>query len=866
MRGWFFLLGFAILVVPLFSDQNKSDKDDSRARLILEKKLEKAEWFSLDRYSLEKKLEEVTDWKDRLTLIHLLVNRLTHYDLKEAEMWLIEAKNILDAKDINEEGFIDNLNMRGLLQQRFGNLKASKGYYESALSRAKKKKYLNAETEAYVGISTCYQQRGQLDKALVSLLRCREPLEILEKKPGPLSIKLTRALADCYYGLGVINFYYPNTYPQALKYFQKSLGLRGKRGHFDDKGVSLYWIGETLQNLGKYAEAYGYYNDALENGLKTRNPFLEASADKGKADIFMKRDKDYEKALELYKQSEKRFMEIGVLYQLAAIKRDIGICLKELGRVDEAEEVLSMSLRLADNYGYSTIIRDVAKHLESISQFKGDNEQQENFSKLYMANQKYLAENSMWYGFYRKWLVQHSKDIQGLMYWGLLPAFAFIAIILFLFKKTRWINRELEVSNAQLEEQKQKVEQSLQVLEMLNTIGKEIISSLSIDDIINRVYEHVNSIMDATVFAIGIFKPEQNAMDFLSKEEGENLPPYSFSVSETNRMAILCFKEQKMIKTSDYGAEYSYFLEKKPKPKVGQFFSSHIFLPLTFSPKNGISRKIGVITVQSPAMNAYDDKHVMIFRNIANYAAIALNNANTLKKLKDVMERERELGMLKDQFMYTLSHQYKTPLTSIDLSAQNLCRYLDRMDKQEVDGELEVITRNAERMKQLIDDLMKLGREFKPAVQDLDALCRRVVGEFAGKSTREQRIEYHSKDEPVEVFIDKELVEISLGNLLGNAMKYSGEGTEITVTLEEKAGLAVITVEDQGPGIPGEILKLKDKRFHRGSNARDTDGNGLGLSIVERHTRLLGGTVHYESRSNEGTTVKVSLPVKARTT
>src|SRR6185503_18323733 len=204
-------------------------------------------------------------------------------------------------------------------------------------------------------------------------------------------------------------------------------------------------------------------------------------------------------------------------------------------------------------------------------------------------------------------------------------------------------NRQKQRANVLLEKQKQVIdekatelsiqkdnlEQSYSHVELLGNIGRKITSSLSVEKIIGTVYDNVNLLMDASVFGIGIYNDEFKRIDFpATYENGVALPFYSNSIYDENRFAGLSFISGKEIVMGDLENEYQNFLQNIPTPKQGSQAVSLIYLPLKAKDKI-----LGVITVQSFQKNAYTDYHLYMLRNIAIYAAIALENAESYKKL-----------------------------------------------------------------------------------------------------------------------------------------------------------------------------------------------------------------------------------------
>jgi ligand-binding sensor domain-containing protein/serine phosphatase RsbU (regulator of sigma subunit) len=192
------------------------------------------------------------------------------------------------------------------------------------------------------------------------------------------------------------------------------------------------------------------------------------------------------------------------------------------------------------------------------------------------------------------------------------------------------LERLVNERTAEIVKQKNQIEKAYQNVEMLSTIGKEITANLIVVKIIETVFSSLNTIFDVSIFAIGIYNSERNEIFFSgTKEKGKTLPSYSFSLSEENRLAVVCFNQKLDILISDFETEYSKYIQAIAPPKAGENPLSIIYLPMSVKDKI-----IGVISVQSFNKNAYTDYHLNILKNISVYTAIALDNASAYVKIE----------------------------------------------------------------------------------------------------------------------------------------------------------------------------------------------------------------------------------------
>ncbi len=241
--------------------------------------------------------------------------------------------------------------------------------------------------------------------------------------------------------------------------------------------------------------------------------------------------------------------------------------------------------------------------------------------------------------------------------------------------------------------------------------------------------------------------------------------------------------------------------------------------------------------------------------------------AGRIVVLRDV-SGERESERLKDEVLALVSHELRTPLTSI---VGYVDLVLDGSDPLSPDVRrfLEVVERNARRLLRLVGDLLfvaqaEAGRlELASAEVDLGAIASDAVE--AARPEAERRGSTLVLDaEPVRTFTgDRDRCAQVLDNLIANAVKFTGEGGHIQVTVTERGEHAVVEVADDGPGIPVEEQALVFDRFARaaGATERAVPGAGLGLTVVKAIVEGHGGDVGVLSAPGAGTTMRVTLPL-----
>jgi len=235
--------------------------------------------------------------------------------------------------------------------------------------------------------------------------------------------------------------------------------------------------------------------------------------------------------------------------------------------------------------------------------------------------------------------------------------------------------------------------------------------------------------------------------------------------------------------------------------------------------------------------------------------------------LHDITERRKVERMRKD-FVANVSHELKTPVTSIKGFTETL---LDgALDDPETSREfVEIIDKEADRLKRVIQDLLELSRiegkqiqlNYEP--QDLSLIVKNTVHNLRGQiQSKNIKVHYDLPETPVIAAVDRDILEQILVNLVDNAVKYTPDGGDIGITITEQSPDVIIKVWDTGPGIPPGDIDRVFERFYRvdKTRSREQGGTGLGLSIVKHLVDLHGGTVGITSKPGTGAEFFFTLP------
>ncbi|WP_298246927.1 PAS domain-containing sensor histidine kinase [uncultured Christiangramia sp.] len=237
------------------------------------------------------------------------------------------------------------------------------------------------------------------------------------------------------------------------------------------------------------------------------------------------------------------------------------------------------------------------------------------------------------------------------------------------------------------------------------------------------------------------------------------------------------------------------------------------------------------------------------------------------EKIKDALQKEKELNELKTKFLSLVSHEFKTPLSGILTSATLAEKYTKEEQQPKREKHLVTIRNKVHYLNNILNDFLSIERldsgrgQYKFSKFGLKRLINEVIYNANITLKDGQEISYPKDIEDVELFMDEKILELILSNLLGNAIKYSPENTSIQFMVDFHDDLIVFKIMDQGRGIPKKDQKHIFERYFRAENALLDQGTGIGLNIAKSHLENLGGTIQFESEENIGTTFTIEVPM-----
>ncbi|MFA7289457.1 MAG: PAS domain S-box protein [Melioribacteraceae bacterium] len=236
------------------------------------------------------------------------------------------------------------------------------------------------------------------------------------------------------------------------------------------------------------------------------------------------------------------------------------------------------------------------------------------------------------------------------------------------------------------------------------------------------------------------------------------------------------------------------------------------------------------------------------------------------KAIKESLEKEKEVNLMKSSFISTTSHEFRTPLSSILSSIELLELYGKGWEENKYKLHIERIKTAVEYLTKLMDDILILNKAETGKLQinltslDLYELCHTIIEDVKSLSNKSHNIICNFNLEERIFQLDEKLIRFIINNLIANAIKYSPDGGEVELTIEKTKNHIKIEVKDKGIGIPIKDRAHLFKTFFRCSNTGKIPGNGLGLSIVKKSVEIHGGTIALDESYDEGTKFIITLP------
>jgi PAS domain S-box-containing protein len=385
--------------------------------------------------------------------------------------------------------------------------------------------------------------------------------------------------------------------------------------------------------------------------------------------------------------------------------------------------------------------------------------------------------------------------------------------------------------------------------------------------------------------AIGIIVTNSHFEILLSNKFADNLFGYAFDELLGENISLLIpnhLKDRHHGHLENLGHEKSISrpmgigLDLKAKRKDGSLFPIEISLShfkasdsmhyIAFVSDVTLKRKVEMeLIVKNQQINQLNEtlEQEVAARTQALQNTLDKLEINT-KELELSLEKEKVLGDLKTRFVSMASHEFRTPLTSILGSATLIEKYAKAEDQPKREQHINRIKSSVSHLTEILEEFLSVGKleddklEIHPTEFSIRAFINDIISDF---SSYDQAINFELTED-FTCFQDASILRKVIFNGLSNALKFSQKEVVLSVLLEGKQ--VIVAIIDQGIGISEEDQKHLFERFFRGGNATVIQGTGLGLHLVDRYMRLLGGKVEISSELNKGTKLCLQLPINRK--
>ncbi|MBN2215088.1 MAG: response regulator [Bacteroidales bacterium] len=457
---------------------------------------------------------------------------------------------------------------------------------------------------------------------------------------------------------------------------------------------------------------------------------------------------------------------------------------------------------------------------------------------------------------------------------------------------------EITIQHDEIRKKSEQLEQSYDKIKILSDFGQKLTAILNLEAINDMIYNYVSSLIDTSVFGIGVYDdPSESIVFSRLMENGVPIPAFDSSLNDPTSCAAWCFRNQKIIMSNDFENEYKNFITEM-MIRSSRYPDSLIYLPLTV-----MEKKIGILTVQSFHKNAYTEKDLQTLQTLASYIAIALDNAaaydivksqnieleqhrnelellvqDRTKDLEKAKEKAEESDKLKSAFLANMSHEIRTPLNAI-IGFVNLLTE-DQIQEDEKKEFYQIIQSNGFSLLNLINDIIDFSK-IEAGQLDIsfsEVNLRKLFDEIYYIYEEELRRIEMSHNRSLQIVLNKSYLNKApvlvsdhirlkqiFSNLINNAIKFTKDGS-IEYGIKEITENKEITfyVKDTGIGIDRKNYEIIFDRFRKVEDDKITlyRGAGLGLSITKYLVERLGGEIWLESVVGKGTEFFFRLPVK----
>jgi signal transduction histidine kinase len=401
---------------------------------------------------------------------------------------------------------------------------------------------------------------------------------------------------------------------------------------------------------------------------------------------------------------------------------------------------------------------------------------------------------------------------------------------------------------------------------LIATTALRIRQSLDLEQILNTAVVEVQQLLKCDRVLVYQFAPDNTGKTVASSVESWE------SVAPSHTMQDICH---------EVGGENHRWGCKLAIPQVHEvgLGSSYLNLLEQFKTKENLVVPIHLnngkqenqlwgllIAHHSSQERHWQADEVEILNELSVQLAIAIQQAELLAQTQAALVKEKQLNAFKSQIVATVSHEYRTPLTSILAAASTVIKHGKQLDESKQLRLLGIIEQKARSMSKLVDNMLMVNQieldktRFKPIPLDLLQFFCDLMEQARETLSEGHELIFNTSGNHKDFWGDRGLLQQIFVNLISNAIKYSPHGGSVEVYLLCTESEVTSYIKDEGIGIPIADQENLFQSFSRGSNVGTIPGTGLGLAIAKSCVELHGGNITLSSEMGKGTKVTVSLP------
>jgi signal transduction histidine kinase len=410
------------------------------------------------------------------------------------------------------------------------------------------------------------------------------------------------------------------------------------------------------------------------------------------------------------------------------------------------------------------------------------------------------------------------------------------------------------------DDQLQELEQRHRQLHRLVELSVTLNSTLDLDTLLQLITSTATELLECEAASILLYDERNPRLYFAAATGSDPAQLAEIPVPIETSLAGTIFRTNQHIILND--AQHD--------PRHYSLVSDHVNFKvksLLGVPMPIKDRTVGVLEAINKHNGVFDERDARLLSVTAAHAAIAINNARLLHTTQQALEKVKESDELKSNFLSLASHELRTPLGII----MGYSTLLNEDAKGELSDHAHQVLTAARQMRSILDEMNNLAmlksdkmilKPQKVVMEDILTYACEGIKDIA--STRKQNLIYAFSQEPLVVNVDIDKTAMAFVNILGNAIRFSPEGSDITIGVTKDGNQVLSWVQDRGIGIPVDKLQKIFEEFYQiePPNTRHYGGLGIGLTIAKGLIAAQDGKIWAESKgAGAGSTFKVLLPM-----